>query len=537
MRHTSVMLAAALVSGLFIAGSAGPGVPAPPDPDWAACNNGQDHDASIAGCTRIIDRGDRERATGRAHAFRNRADAYYRKGDADRAIQDADAAIRLDPNLAGAYNTRGHAYFARRDYDRAIQDYGAAIRLNPNVAIFYANRGAVLVRQGAVDRALRDADEAIRLNPKLGAGYDLRGNAYLEKHDDDRAIQGFGEAIRLDPTDAVAYSGRGAAYREKGDFEQAMSDLESAIHLNPNLARGYLHRGLVFHQRGDKERAIADLRRALELAKIEAVAVMAREALAKIAAESMEQAPATPTPSAQQALPEVPERRVALVIGNGAYRSAPELFNPVNDATDMAAALRGLGFDVVEGTNLDRYGMDDAVRAFGRKVDRTDLALFFYAGHGLQVAGRNYLVPIDAKLERAGDVNFDTIDVSFVLTLMEAEKRVNLVFLDACRDNPLARTLARSLGTRSASVGHGLASVHSALGTMIAYATEPDNVALDGEGRNSPFTSALLRHIGDKGVDIGTVMRRVRAEVVAATHEKQVPWDHSSLVGEVYLAR
>jgi len=173
------------------------------------------------------------------------------------------------------------------------------------------------------------------------------------------------------------------------------------------------------------------------------------EALAKIAAESVEIATAAPTTSAHQALPEVLERRVALVIGNGAYRSAPGLVNPVNDATDMAAALRGLGFDVVEGTNLDRRGMDDAVRAFGRKLDRTDLALFFYAGHGLQVAGKNYLVPIDARLERAGNVNFDAIDLSFVLAQMEAVKRVNLVFLDACRDNPLAR----SLGTRSASVG------------------------------------------------------------------------------------
>jgi uncharacterized caspase-like protein len=196
----------------------------------------------------------------------------------------------------------------------------------------------------------------------------------------------------------------------------------------------------------------------------------------------------------------------------------------------MAAALRRLGFEVVEGKNLDRHGMDDAIRAFGRKLDRADLALFFYAGHGLQVAGRNYLVPTDAKLERAGDLNFDAIDVSFVLTQMEAEKRVNLVFLDACRDNPLALSLSRSLGSRSVSVGQGLASVHSALGTMIAYATEPDNVALDGEGRNSPFTGALLKHIGDRGVDIGTVMRRVRAEVVAATRERQVPWDHSSLV-------
>jgi uncharacterized caspase-like protein len=120
---------------------------------------------------------------------------------------------------------------------------------------------------------------------------------------------------------------------------------------------------------------------------------------------------------------------------------------------------------------------------------------------------------------------------------MEAEPRVNLIFLDACRDNPLARTLARSLGTRSASVGQGLATIQSAIGTLIAYATQPDNVALDGEGRNSPFTAALLKHVATQGLEIGSVMRRVRADVIQATRSKQVPWDHSSLVGDVVLAR
>ena len=117
----------------------------------------------------------------------------------------------------------------------------------------------------------------------------------------------------------------------------------------------------------------------------------------------------------------------------------------------------------------------------------------------MQVGGKNYLVPVDAKLERPGDLNFDAVDVSSVLAQMEAEKRVNLIFLDACRDNPLARSFARSLGTRSTSVGQGLATIQSAIGTMIAYATQPDAVALDGEGRNSPFTTALLKHMSHAG--------------------------------------
>jgi len=165
------------------------------------------------------------------------------------------------------------------------------------------------------------------------------------------------------------------------------------------------------------------------------------------------------------------------------------------------------------------------------------MALFYYAGHGLQVAGRNYLVPTDAKLERPGDLSFETIDVGQVLAQMDTEKRVNLIILDACRDNPLARSLARSLGTRSIAVGQGLATVQSAIGTMIVYATQPDNVALDGQGRNSPFTGALLKHLATPGLEIRTMMTRVRADVVAATNERQVPWDSSSLIGEVVLVR
>ncbi|NVO14755.1 MAG: caspase family protein [Rhodoplanes sp.] len=229
------------------------------------------------------------------------------------------------------------------------------------------------------------------------------------------------------------------------------------------------------------------------------------------------------------------QQKVALVVGNGAYRNATPLANPPNDAADVAAALRRLGFAVIEGRDLDKHALEDKIRAFGRALDGASVALFFYAGHGLQVAGRNYLVPVDAKLERPGDLSFETIDVGQVLGQMEAEARVNLVFLDACRDNPLARTLARSLGARSASVGAGLASIQSAVGTMIAYATQPDNVALDGEGRNSPFTTALLKHLPTPGLDVAVLMRRIRSDVVASTHSRQVPWDHSSLIGDVVL--
>src|SRR5262249_39682026 len=139
------------------------------------------------------------------------------------------------------------------------------------------------------------------------------------------------------------------------------------------------------------------------------------------------------------AVPTFAQERVALVIGNGAYTSATKLINPKNDATDIAKALREIGFDVVEGVDLDRRGMEQNIRAFSDKLDSARIALFFYAGHGIQVAGKNYLIPVDAKLVKPGDLSLDTIDVQVVLAQMEARERVNLIFLDACRDNPMAR--------------------------------------------------------------------------------------------------
>jgi len=229
-------------------------------------------------------------------------------------------------------------------------------------------------------------------------------------------------------------------------------------------------------------------------------------------------------------------RRVALVIGNSAYKFANPLPNPANDSTDFAQALREVGFIVIEGHDLDWRSMVAKTREFSAQLDKAELALVFYAGHGVQVDGRNYLIPVDAKLERAGDLDLDAVDLQTVLRPMEAERRVNLVFLDACRDNPFTRSLARSLGsTRSTAVAKGLAQVNSAAGTMIAFSTQPDNVAQDGEGRNSPFTAALLKYVKTPNLEVEQMMKQVRVEVMAATQEKQVPWGHSSLIGDVYL--
>lgn len=229
------------------------------------------------------------------------------------------------------------------------------------------------------------------------------------------------------------------------------------------------------------------------------------------------------------------EKRVALVIGNSAYQHVPTLPNPDNDAGDMAAKLTDLGFEVVVGRDLDLAGVRNTIRDFVGKLDGADLALFYYAGHGLQVNGENYIAPVDAKLLSYIDLEFEAVPMNLILSAMERSTRVNLVFLDACRDNPLAVNLARSMGTRSSSIGRGLAKVGTGIGSLIAFATQPGNVALDGAGRNSPFTAALLRHLGKPGRDITRELIDVRRDVLEATGGKQVPWDNSSLTGEVVL--
>jgi hypothetical protein len=236
--------------------------------------------------------------------------------------------------------------------------------------------------------------------------------------------------------------------------------------------------------------------------------------------------------------PALADKRVALIVGNSAYQNAPALTNPSNDAQDIAAALSDLSFQVISGTDLDKRALDAKVREFSRALEGADVGLFFYAGHGLQVKGSNYLVATDAKLEAERDLDFEAVKVDFVLSIMEREAKTNIVFLDACRNNPLARNLARTMGTRGVGENNGLAQIKSealGLGTFIAFATQPGNVASDGTGRNSPFSAALKKHIVTPGVTISDLMIDVRKDVIKETNSTQVPWDHSALQGRFYF--
>jgi uncharacterized caspase-like protein len=229
------------------------------------------------------------------------------------------------------------------------------------------------------------------------------------------------------------------------------------------------------------------------------------------------------------------QKRIALVIGNSAYTHTPTLANPRNDAVDVAAALAGFGFEVVEGYDLDKPAFDHTVRTFATALQGADAGVFFYAGHAFQVQGQNYLVPIDAELSGAAALDFEMVRLDLIQRTMENHARTNILFLDACRDNPLMRNLARSLGTRSASIGQGLASVEAGVGTLISFSTQPGNVALDGGGRNSPFAGALVRNMRQSMDDLSTLLITVRNDVMKATGNKQIPWEHSSLTGRFYF--
>lgn len=225
--------------------------------------------------------------------------------------------------------------------------------------------------------------------------------------------------------------------------------------------------------------------------------------------------------------------RVALVIGNAAYRHAAALPNPRNDAEAVAAAFLRLGYDVELGTDLDKEEMDAALRRFGDRLEGAEAGVFFFAGHGIQVNGINHLLPVDARLPNERALSFETVNLQTVLAQMEAGTRVNLVFLDACRDNPLGRKLAAA---GRSTVGRGLARVDASTGTLISYATKEGGIAIDGTGSNSPYTTALLRHMETPGLDVGLMLRRVRADVIRDTGNGQVPWEYGSLLDEFALS-
>ncbi|WIM06174.1 MAG: caspase family protein [Candidatus Nitricoxidivorans perseverans] len=225
---------------------------------------------------------------------------------------------------------------------------------------------------------------------------------------------------------------------------------------------------------------------------------------------------------------EAQERKVALVIGNAAYKGSP-LGNPVNDARDISARLSKLGFEVILKTDVGQREMSRAITQFGQKLKEGSTALVYYAGHGIQSRGRNYLVPLDAEIGQETSIRSEAIDVDQVLEQLQPA-RVSVVILDACRNNPFERRFR-------GGPGGGLAQMDAPKGTLIAYATAPGKVALDGEGRNGLYTSELIKALEEPGRRVEDVFKQVRNNVARQTDDRQIPWESSSLTGDLYFAR
>lgn len=496
-----------------------------------------------------------------------RAVGWNKKGNYVQVIADTSEAIRLKPDQA-LYNMRGSAYFDKGEFDIAIADFNDALRIGPPSGIIFHNRGNAWRSKGEYAKAIGDYDAAIKADPKQAYSYQNRGSAKQAIGDLDGALADINEAIRLNPTLPTPLIHRAVIWRAKGDFDHAVADNTEAIRLakakapvnimtppGSVLISAYVERALAFEAKGNYANAKQDFGAALEGVASDAGS-KANQATAKVRlsllSDAVTPAPrttvSTPGQSGASAPASTPAaastgRRVALVIGNGAYTHVKALPNPPNDARAIAKSLGDIGFAVRQGIDLDRVTMQKMTRDFLREAARAQVALVYYAGHGVQIGGRNYLVPVDAQLLAGRDITETMIDMDTILAGLDDQIRTSILILDACRNNPLEPPVASAEPNRAIEAGSGLAAPASlgtgatlGAGTLIAFATAPGKVALDGEGANSPFSAALSRHIGTPGLEVQQMLTRVRAEVVAKTSGKQVPWSNSSLLGEVYLA-
>jgi len=229
--------------------------------------------------------------------------------------------------------------------------------------------------------------------------------------------------------------------------------------------------------------------------------------------------------------------RVALVIGNSAYQNVPALENPVRDARAMSDKLQSLGFEVVAGYDLTKAQTQAAIAKFAEAARGGDIALFFYAGHGMQVDGVNYLLPVDATMKDEISLDFEAVQMDFIWRQMSRATKLRIVFLDACRDNPLARILAAAGGAARSGLAEMQIENAGKGGALIAFSTSPGHVAYDGADGHSPFTTALLAHLGDPNLPLTSVMTRVTGDVLRATSGQQRPWVNVSLGDDAMLNR
>jgi tetratricopeptide (TPR) repeat protein len=465
--------------------------------DWQKCEGTGDIDDRIRACSNVVRRPGITRVM-LAEAYQYRGSAYAEKGLSDQAIEDFTKALQIKPKYAEALDSLGWAYIQKGEFQNAVKSLDLAIQSKPKYWYAHSNRGSAYAGLGDHKQAIRDFSEAIRLQPKWRHAYIGRAISYRAIGEFDKALSDNAEVIKQYPNDPWAYNDRAGTYIAANDYRRALVDLRTVL----KLTNDELEKQNITNMINDIER------------KIEIPQVLA---------------PFTPQPLG---------RRVALVIGNSKYENVSPLLNPIRDAKAVAAALRRVGFsDVILHHDLDLRTLHGALIEFADKTLGADWAVIYYSGHGIEVEGVNYVIPIDAKLIRDQHVKLEAVSLEALLDSVSAARKFKLVMLDACRDNPFLGKILRSAGTKS--IGRGLASIEPVGGVLVAYAARHGHVAIDaidGSG-NSPFASALVRYLEEPHLEVSLLFRKVRDAVLLDTANAQEPFTYGSLPSEAFYFR
>ena len=400
----------------------------------------RDYDGAIAAFT-----ASHEIAPQNINVINARGIAYSYKGDDERALADYDLCLQLRPTYGSAYNNRGLIFMRRGELQRALDEFNLAVKHISNDQSRYLhhyNRGRLqgLIKQ--YDASLADFAEAQKVNPDGPQVPAYRCITYTGMGRFDDALVDCNAALAKSPNNVYALTSRGNAYLGKGNLDAALGDYDQVLKINPNYVRAYVGRGQLFEKRRNLAAARADYRAAANAvaARREDIDTTLARTVAKERLEAL-LGTAAPTP-AGKASPSTPQpagpRKVALIIGNGAYRNVAPLANPPRDAKLIASTFRELGFATVTlAPDLTRDKFFATLHEFGMEAEKADWAVVYYAGHGMEIGGVNYLIPVDARLKADNDAETQAVALEQVIASVAGARKLRLVMLDACRDNPV----------------------------------------------------------------------------------------------------
>jgi len=445
-----------------------------------------------------------------------------------RLIEDKASAPSV---LTLAYRNRGTTYGNKGLHELANFDFNDALKLSPDDQVSLYGRGRSFLLMGRHDRAVDDLSRYLQLNPKNDKALNERGLAYLRKSDLGLALADFESAIRINPSHVVPRNNRALVYARQGKLEAAIEGYSEAIGVSPRNRLAHSNRGYAYEAGGQYDKALADYKIASEGPLLQdteenrQIKATAEKRLARLGALIAE-GKATPRAA-------VAERRVALVIANSAYEHVAALRNPANDGKALAAALRGLNFEVREVYDVDLSRFGKVLKDFGDLAEGADWAVIYFAGHGMEIAGTNFLIPVDARLELQRHVEDEAMPLSRVLGKVAGASKMQLVILDACRNNPFV-TKMRQSGRATRAISSGLASIEPESGVLVAYAARDGTTAFDGES-NSPYLEALVKHIGEPGLEINLLFRKIRDDVLTRTSRQQEPFTYGSLPAQPFF--